>query len=512
MCSPSRNSLIQAHEVACLRAPGGDAQHMVSSACAWLSKRSPKSVRYAWHVPCCQGKCARSNRAQPGEHVRPDGIQSSESVACSVAMCLTLAGIGLPLIGCGSSEAIPPRDASPNFAAGGGAGGAAAAAGQPASGGRAAGGSGGQYQAPVPPVAGNRGSDAEDDAGTPSCAAAHARATVVKQPVDIVMILDNSGSMDDELRSVEANINQGFASILQQSGVDYRVILISQHRRRDREDTAVCITGPLSGLTQCPADQPVFSQRFFQYSVEVGSRDSFDILLDSYAPPFDRDAEEEFDKAPMGWSAWLRPGAKKVFVEITDDDENEDVLEFLAALSDLSRDNFGTAPNNLSFVWHSIVGVVEKAQPTEPYLASEPIEQDECDNVKNAGETYQELSRLTGGLRFPICQFQSYGTVFRVIAEDVAKSGDVACDFAVPASPQGQTLNLDTVAVSYKPGNGGAEEVFTQAASATACKAGAFYAVGERIYLCPQTCASVRTDAAAKLDVVFSCENTITLR
>lgn len=447
-----------------------------------------------------------------------DEIQSSQSVGYSVAMSLMLAGIGLALIGCGSDKPTP-HDTLPMLAAGGGGGGrggAPAAAGQMASGGRAAAaaaaGSGGQSRAPVPPVAGKRGSDVEDDAGTPSCATAHAQAKLVKQPVDIIMILDNSGSMDDELRSVEANINQGFASILQQSGVDYRVILISQHRRRDRDDTSVCITSPLSGLTQCPADEPVFGERFFQYSVEVGSRNSFDILLDTYAPPFNRNAREEFDKAPMGWSAWLRPGAKKVFVEITDDDENADVSEFLLALRDLSPANFGTDPNNLSFVWHSIVGVVQKAQPAEPYLASEPIERDECDHVKNAGEAYQELSRLTGGLRFPICQFESYGTVFRVIAEDVAKSGDVACDFEVPPPPQGQTLNLATVAVSYTPGNGSAAQVFTQAASETACKGDAFYAAGGRLYLCPQTCASVRTDATAKLDIVFTCENTITLR
>jgi hypothetical protein len=431
-------------------------------------------------------------------------------------MGLTLIDLGLVLIGCGSTEAKPPRSMQPvSSTAGtsGAAGAAAGAAGTTTAGAQAVGAAGVQSPLPTrPPLAGKGGSDADDDAGTPGCAAAHAQAKLVRQPVDIIMVLDNSGSMDDELRSVEANINQGFASILQQSGVDYRVILISQHRRRDRDDTSVCISAPLSGLAQCPADQPVFGERFFQYSVEVGSRDSFDILLDTYAPPFDRNNQEEFDKAPNGWSAWLRPGAKKVFLEITDDDENADVLDFLFALTELSPDNFGADPNNVSFVWHSIVGVVEKAQPADPYLASEPLENDECKDVKNAGEAYQELSKLTGGLRFPICQFQSYGTVFRVIAEDVAQSGELACDFDVPAPPQGQSLDLDKVAVSYKPGNGGIDQVFTQAASATACKANAFYAADQRIHLCPQTCTALRSDSGAKVDVLFTCQSTVTLR
>src|SRR5450432_2437007 len=64
-----------------------------------------------------------------------------------------------------------------------------------------------------------------------ACVITSATATLIKEPVDIILVLDNSGSMADELQAVEDNINQNFATILQQSGVDYRVILISRHRR-----------------------------------------------------------------------------------------------------------------------------------------------------------------------------------------------------------------------------------------------------------------------------------------
>ena len=37
------------------------------------------------------------------------------------------------------------------------------------------------------------------------------RAMLVKEPIDIIVVLDNSGSMDEELDSVERNINVNFA-------------------------------------------------------------------------------------------------------------------------------------------------------------------------------------------------------------------------------------------------------------------------------------------------------------
>ena len=67
-----------------------------------------------------------------------------------------------------------------------------------------------------------------------ACVRSNEQATLVKLPVDIILLLDNSGSMSDELEAVEANINRNFAEILAESGVDYRMILISRHREEPR--------------------------------------------------------------------------------------------------------------------------------------------------------------------------------------------------------------------------------------------------------------------------------------
>jgi hypothetical protein len=354
-------------------------------------------------------------------------------------------------------------------------------------------------------------------------------AQLVKQPVDIIVLLDNSGSMEEEAASVEANINVNFASVLAQSDVDYRVILISRHRKGPRTasgetSTSICVQVPLSGLASCDvAPKPVFSEHFFQYSTKIESDDSFDVALDTYQPPFESsDREEKFDQAPSGWSAWLRPGAKKVFLEVTDADEVTDAEEpdtaisasgFISRLQGIAPENFGTDPAHPNFVFHSIVGLVEKASATAAYLPSEPVTDQTCTgndgDVTNAGETYQELSRITGGLRFPLCQFDSYDVVFQRIAEDVVLTRGVACDFPIPAPPPGLELNLDNIAIAYASGTVGTTAQLGQTATADACQPDAFYIAEGRLNLCPESCSRVRSDPLAAVSVLFTCESQI---
>src|SRR5690606_27110888 len=71
--------------------------------------------------------------------------------------------------------------------------------------------------------------------------------------------------------------------------------------------------------------------RFFHYSADIESLDALCVLLESYDEPdeFDPDDVATNDGgirnnwtplAPNGWQNWLREGAFKTFVVITDDD------------------------------------------------------------------------------------------------------------------------------------------------------------------------------------------------
>jgi hypothetical protein len=349
-------------------------------------------------------------------------------------------------------------------------------------------------------------SPSESGSGDGSCVGVSAEVELLRQPVDIIIAIDNSGSMDDEARAVEQNLNLNFAEILDQSGIDYRVILVTEHRERDAQDTAVCIASPLSSVPACPSDAPGPSERFFHYATEINSRNSLDVLLET----FNGESEDDFGLAPLGWSEWLRPGAKKTFLEITDDDSNVPALEFASALTALAPEQFGADPSQLGFVWHSIVGLAERATATDPYSPADPIETRECTgNVFNAGSTYQELSRLTGGLRFPICEFGGYDSVFRSIATDVVLGSRSVCDFEIPPAPAGRELDLDKIAVSYQPGDGGAPLVLGRALQPSQCRGDGFLVDAAGVHLCPEACQQVGADERASVSVLFACESTL---
>jgi hypothetical protein len=393
--------------------------------------------------------------------------------------------------------------------------------------GSAQGGSGGGSSSGDPGTGGTFNPTGGNDGGLDpdsACAAQSAEATLIKKPVDIIFIIDNSGSMTDDIIAVENNINDNFASIIGASGVDYRVIMIAEHGPAN-PDESICVKAPLSTTTcsPMPAEPGQNPPLFFQYSVTIGSHDSLCRLLTTY----DGTLPDEFGYAPMGWKEWLRPDALKVFVEVTDDGiscsaegttyndgDNVNTGVTVADTFDtklLAKDpaQFGDA-NNRNYIWHSIIGVKENNPPTAAYLPADPIIGTKCSLnglvSPGPGTGYQALSVKTGGLRFPICQNASFDVVFQEIAKGVIEGAQVACDFPLPKPPEGQMLDLDTVVVEYTAGGMGAPTNFKQVKTPAECAPDSFYIESEIIKLCPDTCAVVQKDDKAKLAILFGCD------
>lgn len=370
------------------------------------------------------------------------------------------------------------------------------------------------------PSGGNDGGLDPDSA----CAAQSAEATLVKKPVDVIFIIDNSGSMTDDIIAVENNINDNFASIIAASGVDYRVIMIAEHGSASGAES-ICVKAPLSTTTcnPIPADPGQNPPIFYQYSVVIASHDSLCKLLNTY----DGTTPDQDGYAPGGWKDWLRKDALKVFVEITDDGiscsaagttyNDGDNVNTGVTVADsfdtnlLAKDpvQFGDA-NNRNYVWHSIIGVKENDPPTAPYLPADPIIGTKCvldgTTSPGPGTGYQALSIKTGGLRFPICQNASFDVVFQEIAKGVIEGAQVACEFPLPTPPMGQTLDLDTVVVEYTAGGMGAPLNLKQVKTAADCAADSFYIENEIIKLCPDSCTTIQNDDKAKLAILFGCE------
>jgi hypothetical protein len=403
-----------------------------------------------------------------------------------------------------------------------GAGGKSSASAQGGSGnGSAQGGKGGEGGS----IFVGSGTGANDGGLDPdsACAAQSASATLAKKPVDIIIIIDNSGSMTVEITGVEKNINQNFAQIIESSGIDYRVILLARQGSATNGQS-ICIEAPLSGIPAggcatppaVPVDNP---PKFYHYNKEIASRDSICRAIDGFTKP-DLDG-----KAPNGWQEWLRPDSFKTFIEITDDgvgctlngttysDSNSVNGGITAAAAmdkailALSPMHFGTDPDR-NYAWYSIVAMSYNNPPTMPWSPADPITTGKCPTAANPGTGWQALSVLTNALRFPICDTTSFDVVFQAIAQGVIAGSKVACDFPVPAAPMGQTVDLNTVEVQYTPTGMGSPTVLKKVPDLASCAPDSFYldVAANQVYLCPDMCTVVQKDDKAKIDVLFACK------
>ena len=354
------------------------------------------------------------------------------------------------------------------------------------------------------------GGSSNSDGGTgidrdAACGDVRAAATLTKAPVDVIMVVDNSGSMTLEIQSVQNNINQNFATILAASGLDYRVILVSKHGSATA-DQSICINAPLAGNASCNPvpTNPTNSARFFHYSQEIGSTDSLSLLISTY------NKADSLNLAPNGWQGWLRPNAFKTFIEITDDNQGTayTAQSFDTALLNLSATNFGTAAKR-NYVFHSIVGVKENTPATKEYAPTDPIVTSACSTAVNTGAVYQNLARLTGGLRFPVCQTASYDAVFKAVAAGVVTGATLACDFDVPAPPPGKQFVLTPAELAYTPGDGRAVQNFKQVSNQAQCVPNSFYISNNHVYLCPAACTTVQTDTKAKIELLLDCNSVV---
>jgi hypothetical protein len=335
------------------------------------------------------------------------------------------------------------------------------------------------------------------------------------KPLDVIFVIDNSGSMTEEIAAVRRNINDNFAALIQQSGADYRVIVLSLF---GTQGNAVCIEPPLAG-SDCAAglaanDSPVF----FHYNAEIGSNDAFCRILATFDQP---DAEL---RAPRGWQQLLRPDSQKAFVLITDDsaacvydsgdlhvqfggedsDPYADALMFHEALLAKSPEQFGVPPD-VRYQFYGFVGMRPSEPANQPWFPHEPLQSEICDTAPSPGLSYQALSVVTDALRYPVCEGRGFDAVFRVLAQNVVESTKAACVFELPAPPEGEQINQYNIVLEYRPGGGGEAQHFMRAADLDHCDAHGFVVSDDRVTLCRQACDVVEADSAAQIDVQYAC-------
>jgi hypothetical protein len=325
-----------------------------------------------------------------------------------------------------------------------------------------------------------------------SCAALSERAQNERRPADIIIAVDNSGSMDEEIAFVREQLN-AFSQQITDAGVDARIILISSAMLPpgttmtnwfdddDDQDNGICIAAPLGSGT-CPEDSNL--PRYFHVPEEVGSHDALDMFVSTY---------------PM-WQAQLRPNASKTFVVVTDDDAED--------RDDGNDEGGSTGTQRDMAAWFTEqVGALPGGQfPSFTFSGIYCFS--ECPDAAAVGTVYEKLVQQTSGVKGDLCE-QNFAPVFDALAKAVISNSGLECSWAIPAAPSGETFDRDRVNVQYSVA-GTAAQSLLQVADAAACgdRSGWHYDDAgnpTRIVACTATCSELQQDPAAQVDVLFGC-------
>jgi hypothetical protein len=352
--------------------------------------------------------------------------------------------------------------------------------------------------------AGTGGADSSggDPGGTGVCAASTLEGSLESIPVDIILVVDTSSTMNEASAAVEASINGDFAQILEESGIDYQVIVLASYG----SGFALCLEPPLAGAPcdPLPAD-PAVTNRYLHYDSGTGSEFLLQNILTNYNAP------DQGGYAPNGWSEWLRQDSRKVFLAFTDSrsTSNDPAVghQFDNDLFALDPLMFGTADDR-RYVFHAFMGIVANSPASEPWLPTDPLSLNaECgsDDEQGPGGSIQQVAILSGGLRFPVCHPDLFGVVFEEVAQDVVASTPVACSFPIPLPPAGETLDPTTLEVDILQG-GMLAAALHQVVDAAACETDAFYVQGDTIHLCPLSCDTAQSDLSSTIEVRYGCD------
>lgn len=289
-----------------------------------------------------------------------------------------------------------------------------------------------------------------------------------KTPVDVILTIDTSGSMDDEIVQVRTNINN-FVATLGSSGLDYRVIVIGG---RDGGQNALVVPTPLAGPNG--ADN---APKFHHLTTNVGSSDAWTKILSSHPT----------------WGSFVRTEAFKVFITFTDDEASYSGGSAAATNFDrdlLTKPGFGTTAKR-NYSYNSVVGWKEGTPVTST---------SKCSGTSSAGMNHRALSTLTGGLIDSICKTDFSG-VFASISKGV--SAQLACDVTLPAGPGADSTKVVVEA------NGTEFVPVTDVSKCGTVPNGWYFDDDEKkhVKLCDAACTTART--VAKLNVKVGCVSQI---
>jgi hypothetical protein len=286
-------------------------------------------------------------------------------------------------------------------------------------------------------------------------------------PIDIIYVVDSSGSMSNEAERVQENMND-FSIALGSLSLDYRVVMITT-------SSYVSVPPPLGG-----------SDRYMLIDRPVSSNEPLQALLDEFSV----------------YSSFLRRSAITHFVAVTDDESDVTAADFRTQMErNLMR----------NFTLHAIASEMATPSFTNPDGACQVSSGFPPEGAASPGIQYYDLARMTGGLTFSICTpSEEWAMLFSLLTAAIAVPQALPCRYDVPPAPGGMTLDPFLVNLVYT--TGGAEEVLPYAGGDPGedpdCTAGGWYYESEAqdvILICPNTCSRLESDETGQLNLAFGC-------
>ncbi len=317
------------------------------------------------------------------------------------------------------------------------------------------------------------GGGSESSTGDDACTSVPVMSDVDRQPADILIVVDNSGSMDFEAAAVQANMN-AFSTQMVAAEIDPHVVLISSYPGNGK---GICIDPPL-GSGSCPADDnnpPLYTH--------------IDRLVES------NDALAELIATHPMWAGAMRATAAKHVIVISDADSTLSAADFTTMWA-------GLDPTYVPVRVHAIAAAQD---PVQSCLENHAC----CVISAEEGTVYRQLTEETMGVFGDLCS-QEFQPIFDAIAEQVTVGAGLACEFSIPTPPDGQALDPTQVNVEFRDDTDTTVE-FSHVESPAEC-AGAddrwYYddpAAPTAIVLCPQTCAAIQGFTMAEISIQFGC-------
>jgi hypothetical protein len=306
------------------------------------------------------------------------------------------------------------------------------------------------------------------DAGIMACEGTSVTTDNQVQPVDIVWVIDNSGSMSDEAAIVQDNI-EDFARSITSSGLDWHVAMMTS-----------------MGFVDVPASLAADTERFRFVNVDVQSNEPLQEAVNNFAM----------------YSDFLRPAAYLHFVFVTDDESDMPASEFRTRMRALTRQPFKA---------HVIASPPGSTHCMFGGFCIEGCADPDGDAAAN-GDEYWDLALATSGSSYSICT-NDWSALFRDLTRAIAVVRPLPCSYDIPPPPEGMSFDPFLVNVDLTTGDGARTRIPYVGASdgSVSCPPdgrGWYYddpADPGSIELCGGICDAIAGDDAARMDLAFGC-------